>query len=60
MKTMYSPDRLNYTLVTGPVVSQLLLNDFVIDTIKVSPKQSTLVPGMDYMTSVQDWLDVQV
>ena len=60
MKTMYSPDRLNSTLVTGPVVSQLLLNDFVIDTIKVSPKQSTLVPGMDYMTSVQDWLDVQV
>lgn len=44
----------------GPVVSQLLLSDFFIDTIKVEPKQVTLVPGTDYMTTVDDWLDVQV
>eukprot|EP00903_Cladosiphon_okamuranus_P014557 g13503.t1 len=46
-------------VTNGPLVSQLLLSDFVIDTIRVTPKQTTLVPGMDYMTSVQDWLDVQ-
>lgn len=45
---------------SGPVVSQLLLSDFVIDTINVAPKQTTLKPGMDYMTTVKDWLDVQV
>ena len=41
-------------------MSQLLYSDFVIDTIKVVPKQVTLVEGMDYMTTFQDWLDVQV
>eukprot|EP00752_Nemacystus_decipiens_P009700 g8663.t1 len=46
-------------VTNGPVVSQLLLSDFVIDTIRVAPKQTTLKPKMDYMTSVQDWLDVQ-
>eukprot|EP00752_Nemacystus_decipiens_P009703 g8666.t1 len=51
--------RTDYPGVTnGPVVSQLLLSDFVIDTINVPPKQTTLAK-MDYMTSVQDWLDVQ-
>lgn len=47
-------------VTAGPVVSQLLLGDFVIDAITVQPKQATLIPGMDYMTSFQDWLDVQV
>lgn len=42
------------------MVSQLLLSDFFIDTIKVTPKQVTLVPRMDYMTTFDDWLDVQV
>ena len=47
-------------VTAGPVVSQLLLGDFIIDAIVVQPKQVTLVPGMDYMTSFQAWLDVQV
>eukprot|EP00904_Undaria_pinnatifida_P002847 jgi/Undpi1/12563/HiC_scaffold_6.g02232.m1 len=46
-------------VTAGPVVSQLLLNDFIIDAIVVEPKQVTLVPGKDYMTSFQAWLDVQ-
>lgn len=50
-------DRL-HCLHAGPVVSQLLLNDFVIGTIRVAPKQTTLEPGMDYMTIVQNCLDV--
>ena len=47
-------------VTAGPVVSQFLLSDFEIDSIVVEPKQATLVPGMDYMTSFQSWLDVQV
>lgn len=47
-------------VTAGPVVSQLLLSDFEIDSIAVEPKQVTLIPGMDYMTSFQPWLDVQV
>ena len=47
-------------VTTGPVVSQLLLSDFEVDSIVVEPKQVTLVPEMDYMTSFQPWLDVQV
>lgn len=47
-------------VTAGPVVSQLLLSDFAIDSIVVPPKQVTLVKEMDYMTTFQDWLDVQV
>ncbi|CAM9244255.1 unnamed protein product [Ectocarpus sp. 13 AM-2016] len=46
-------------VTAGPVVSQLLLSDFAIDNIVVPPKQVTLVKDMDYMTTFQDWLDVQ-
>ncbi|CAN0233495.1 unnamed protein product, partial [Ectocarpus fasciculatus] len=46
-------------VTAGPVVSQLLLSDFVIDNIIVPPKQVTLVKEIDYMTTFQDWLDVQ-
>ncbi|CAM9233764.1 unnamed protein product, partial [Laminaria digitata] len=46
-------------VTTGPVVSQFLLSDFVIDSIPVEPKAIPLVAKMDYMTSFDDWLDVQ-
>jgi len=45
---------------SGPVVSQFMLADFDIDGIVVPPKQKTLVPGVEYMTAVDTWLDVQV
>ena len=47
-------------VTTGPVVSQFLLSDFVIDSITVEPKAAPLKHGMDYMTAFQPWLDVQV
>eukprot|EP00904_Undaria_pinnatifida_P002850 jgi/Undpi1/12566/HiC_scaffold_6.g02235.m1 len=46
-------------VTTGPVVSQFLLSDFVIDSITVEPKAAPLKHGMDYMTAFQPWLDVQ-
>ncbi|CAM9706578.1 unnamed protein product, partial [Laminaria digitata] len=46
-------------VTTGPVVSQFLLSDFEIDSIKVTPKAVPLTKEMDYMTSFQPWLDVQ-
>eukprot|EP00904_Undaria_pinnatifida_P000009 jgi/Undpi1/10008/HiC_scaffold_28.g12462.m1 len=46
-------------VTSGPVVSQLLLSDFVIDSIIVPPKAVTLAPRTDYMTAFQPWLDVQ-
>lgn len=47
-------------VTTGPIVSQFLLSNFEIDSIDVEPKANPLFPGMDYMTSFQPWLDVQV
>ena len=47
-------------MTTGPLVSQFLLSDFEIDSIPVEPKAVPLTPGVDYMTSFQPWLDVQV
>lgn len=47
-------------VTTGPIVSQFLLSNFEIDSIDVEPKADPLFPGMDYMTSFQPWLDVQV
>ena len=47
-------------VTTGPVVSQFMLSDFLIDSIVVTPKADPLFPGMDYMMAFQPWLDVQV
>lgn len=47
-------------VTTGPVVSQFLLSNFMIDSIVVEPTAVPLVAKMDYMTSFDDWLDVQV
>eukprot|EP00904_Undaria_pinnatifida_P002851 jgi/Undpi1/12567/HiC_scaffold_6.g02236.m1 len=46
-------------VTTGPVVSQFILSDFLIDSIRVEPKAEPLQPGMDYMTAFRPWLDVQ-
>ena len=47
-------------VTTGPIVSQFLLSDFEIDSTVAEPKAVPLTKGMDYMTSFQSWLDVQV
>lgn len=39
---------------------QLLVKDFTLDSITVTPKQITYVPGVDYMTDYDDWLHIQV
>eukprot|EP00904_Undaria_pinnatifida_P002849 jgi/Undpi1/12565/HiC_scaffold_6.g02234.m1 len=46
-------------VTTGPVVSQFLLSDFLIDSIRVEPKAAPLQPKKDYMTAFRPWLDVQ-
>lgn len=38
---------------------QLLVKDFNIDSITVTPKQTTFKPGVDYMTGHDDWLFIQ-
>ena len=43
----------------GPWVSQFLLQDFYMGANFVSQKMKTSLTGVDYMTSYQDWLDVQ-
>ena len=42
-----------------PVLEQLLVKDFSLDSITCSPRQTTYVPGVDYMTSYDDWLYIQ-
>ncbi|CAM9992880.1 unnamed protein product, partial [Ascophyllum nodosum] len=44
---------------TGPFVSQLLVNSFTIDSIKVQPKQTTFAPGVNYMVDFDEWLNIQ-
>ncbi|CAN0474286.1 unnamed protein product, partial [Scytosiphon promiscuus] len=39
---------------------QLLVQDFSLDSITVTPKQTTLAPGVDYMTAYDQWLFIQV
>ncbi|CAM9161286.1 unnamed protein product [Laminaria digitata] len=44
---------------TGPMISQLLVKDFTLDSITVTPKMTTFVPGVDYMTDYDEWLHIQ-
>lgn len=46
-------------VLDGPWVSQFLLQDFYMGANFVSQKMKTSASGIDYMTSYQDWLDVQ-
>ena len=43
----------------GPYVSQFMLRDFHYGTIVVSQKQQTAKPGVDYMTTYDQWLSIQ-
>src|SRR5581483_4348349 len=45
--------------LAGPWLSQFLTLDFSFGANFVSQKMKTLVPGVDYMTQYQDWLNVQ-
>lgn len=42
------------------VIFQLLANDFTFDSIDVNVKQTTYVPEVNYMTTWDNWLNVQV
>ncbi|CAM9167488.1 unnamed protein product, partial [Laminaria digitata] len=44
---------------TGPMISQLLVKDFTLDSITVPARQTTYMPGHDYMTDYEDWLFIQ-
>ena len=39
---------------------QLLVKDVNFDSLTTIPRHTTFIPGMDYMTSYNDWLDIQV
>ncbi|CAN0012995.1 unnamed protein product [Ectocarpus sp. 4 AP-2014] len=41
------------------MISQLLVKDFTVDSITVTPEQATFKPGVDYMTGHGDWLFIQ-
>ncbi|CAM9093034.1 unnamed protein product [Laminaria digitata] len=43
----------------GPFISQLLVKDFTIDSITVTPMQTTFAPGVDYMADYDEWLFIQ-
>src|SRR5262245_42515607 len=45
--------------LTGPWMSQFLLQDFFFGANPFSQKMRTVVAGNDYMTKYSDWLDVQ-
>lgn len=36
------------------------MKDFTLDSITVTPKMTTFVPGVDYMTDYDEWLHIQV
>ncbi|CAN0451866.1 unnamed protein product [Ascophyllum nodosum] len=44
---------------TGPFISQLLVQNFTIDSIEVEPKQTTFVPGVNYLVDFEEWLNIQ-
>ncbi|HEV7766057.1 MAG TPA: vanadium-dependent haloperoxidase [Thermoanaerobaculia bacterium] len=43
----------------GYYISQFLLRDIPMTPIRVAQKIRTAVPGRDYMTSFEDWLNIQ-
>ncbi|CAN0435473.1 unnamed protein product, partial [Ascophyllum nodosum] len=38
---------------------QLLVQNFTIDSIEVEPKQTTFVPGVNYLVDFEEWLNIQ-
>jgi hypothetical protein len=45
--------------LTGPWLSQFLIQDFYFGANFFSQRMRTVNPGIDYMTRYSDWLDVQ-
>ncbi len=45
--------------LAGPYLSQFLLKDIPYGSLTVSQKQTTVMPGIEYMTAYGDWLSVQ-
>jgi hypothetical protein len=45
--------------LTGPYISQFLWKTLPFTPIKVEQKIRTAVPGLDYMTSLDEWLRIQ-
>ena len=43
----------------GPYVSQFLLKDIPYGTLRISQKQQSVIPNMDYMTDSASWLNIQ-
>ena len=43
-----------------PREPQFLLKDFTLDSITVTPQQTTFATGFDYMTDYDEWLNIQV
>ena len=42
------------------MTDQLLVKDVNFDSLTTIPRHMTFIPGVDYMTSYNDWLDIQV
>jgi len=45
--------------IQGPVISQFLLRDVPFGSLTINQRQSTVVPGRDYLTDFGSWLAVQ-
>lgn len=45
--------------LTGPYLSQFLLHDVPYGSLTISQRQSTVVPGVDYLTDFASWLAIQ-
>ncbi|MDQ3934138.1 MAG: vanadium-dependent haloperoxidase [Actinomycetota bacterium] len=45
--------------LAGPYVSQFLLRDFNYGTLRVSQRQQTAKPGVDYVVDPEEWLRIQ-
>jgi hypothetical protein len=45
--------------LAGPYLSQFLLKDVPFGSLTISHRQQTVVGGLDYMTTVDTWLNIQ-
>jgi hypothetical protein len=45
--------------LVGPYVSQFLLKDIPYGSLTISQRQKTTLPGVDYLTRWEDWLEAQ-
>jgi len=45
--------------LVGPFLSQFLLRDVPYGSLTISHRQRTILPGLEYLTVFDDWLDAQ-